>query len=428
MRSSPLPHAVCLLASLGPGCAPPRSVGTPVLALDDSHPTVIIATWSDSDCVLHWGVDSMDREATGGTADLYGLAADTTASAQVDCAGTRGGIATITTGGVPGTVPTLDVISPLETTLAESYILTSGIAAEGHSVLLISDLDGKPVWWADAGMYVFPDPHYDPECECVYGVSWDDRENSDSLFVAPLAGPAQSYPVQGAHHDSLALGDGVYLVTRTEIQTVDGVLIAGDVLSVFDTRSGALTDVWDAFDQLEIVQNDGWQLLTPEGAADWTHANGLDRDPATGKIYLSLYFDESILQIDPTTWQTDWVLGGPQSDFEVPERFGPQHTPRFRDGVLWMFDNGSDVSAGSGPAAYEVDPDAMVATKVWSWAPEPAMFELVLGSVVPYDDAKLTSWGNTPEVRILLPDDTEGARYALRGAMGIGYTSFVNMP
>lgn len=421
------PPTVWLLALAGAACSAKGVVAAPTLVLDEAHPTVILATWSDEDCTLDWGVGALDKHASGGAATLLGVPTDTTVTAQVDCAGTLGEAATIQTGELPATVPFLDPFSALDTPLEESYILTSGIGVKDHSVIVMSDLAGGVVWWSDGGVYTLADAHYDPDADCVYAVSWDTKYDADSFLVAPLAGASRSFIVPGIHHDSLAMGGGVYLLMRTEIRTIDDVLIAGDVLTMLDTDTGTTTDVWNAFDELEIVENDGWRLPTPEGAADWTHANGLDRDPATGKLYLSLYFDEAIVEIDPTTWQTGWVLGGPQSDFTVPDPFGPQHSPVFRGDTLWMFDNGSDVSEGSKLAAYDVEVGTMVATRTWTWAPDPAPFEVALGSIAVYDDAKLSSWGNTPEIRIVLPDDQEGAHYGLKGAMSVGYTSFVEL-
>lgn len=42
--------------------------------------------------------------------------------------------------------------------------------------------------------------------------------------------------------------------------------------------------VWDAFEQVDLIPNDGWAMRSGDIPADWTHINGLAADPTTGKV------------------------------------------------------------------------------------------------------------------------------------------------
>ena len=448
---SPLP----LLLVLSAGCtSAPGSVGpgapSPTLTLDADHPTAVRAALPASEtrsCTLGWqatdpaGVgESVGLSATplvtgpdgAQSATLLGIPAAWDVEVGVTCEDPAGGQivgepSMITTGSIPSSVPRLVPLQDAPS-LDAPYILTSALQfPEGAAITMVT-LAGDPVWWQSLGAdHVVIHSHFDAEHVLVYGIE-STADGLESAFLrAPLVGPAERWIVEHAHHDSLHLGDGRYLLTVGELRAVGGDSVTGDTLVVFDVADASVTVVWSAWDQLEVVENAGWNLRLADGSADWTHMNGLARDADTGKIYASLYYDHSILQIDPTTWQTDWILGGESSDFTLSSSFGPQHSPIHRGASLWMFDNGSDVAAGSRLCEYTLDASALTATLAWEWQPESAPFNIVLGSIEIADDAVLASWGDTGEVRILdLAGEVIGY-YDLNVMDQIGNTSFVGV-
>ncbi len=427
------------------GCAPGSTAPKFNLALDAAHPTAVIATASaiaDVSCEAGWtatvGAESFSGVAQTvigadgiQTATILGLPVNAAVSvvaesgAEEVAPSSATAITTTTPDGVPHLDPLFDPLldSPA---LDEGYILTSAIALPDGAAMSMSTVSGDLVWWEPIPTnQIVSHAHYDAVNHLVYAVETA-LNGTDTEFVrAGMSGPTERWPAPFAHHDSLDLGDGKYLLTVSDERPIDGDTIEGDDLVVLDTSDGSLTSVWSAFDHLTVRENEGWNVRSPDGAADWTHFNGLNRDPDTGLIYVSLYYEHAILEIDPTTWTMDWILGGNDSNFAVSPSFGPQHSPIRVGGSLYMFDNDSDVAAGSRLAEYTIDATAMTATQSWSWQPETAPYNVVLGSIDLADDAKLASWGDTGEVRILDTNDTVVGYYDLEDELQIGYTSFV---
>lgn len=426
------------------GCVHPAGAGdgpAVTLTLDVDHPATVLASLAASEtreCSLDWEATSPLNATFSGTSVLipggatavWGVPVDAAFSARARCVNAGGetiegeGIS-ITTGSMPSSVPGL--VPLLETpVIDEEYILTSAVKLPDGAAISIGTVGGEPVWWETLEYgHIATHTHYDPLSQLVFAVETSVEALESNFVRAGASGPTERWAVPNAHHDSLDLGGGRYLLSVTEERTVDGELIAGDDLVIFDVSDASQTVVWRAFDELEIVANDGWNLRIADGAADWTHINGLAQDAETGKIYASLYYDRSIVQIDPDSWATDWVLGGPNSEFVVTPAFGPQHSPVRAGTSLWMFDNGADVEAGSRLVEYTIDDSAMTADEVWSWQPQTRPFNVVLGSIALADDATIGSWGDSGEVRIIDPGGTTVGYYDIDGGLQIGFTSFI---
>ena len=416
------------------GCKPSAVIAPPTLTLDADHPTAVMVRVDlpDPDCAVQWSADGaqpagaslnaqMDGDALVGT--LLGLPTDTTVTVALECPQGSSPDATITTAPLDEDVPTV-IVNTAAGGLAESFFLHAWFQAGPSGFLTIEDLDGNVVWWESQGTRTATHAHVDPETHSVYAVEHGYNE-ADGLVIAPMTGPASRWMIPGAHHDSLALGAGRYLIAVTVDKEVDGELIAGDDLVLLDTADGSTTVVWDSFDQLAITRNNGWDFRRFNGAADWTHLNGLNMDPDTGKIYASLYWAGAVVQIDPNTWQTDWVLGGTESAFRLDEPFGPQHSPVHVGDTLWLFDNGSDSTAGSSLARYTLDEATWTATRSWTWQEDPPAMDIVLGSVEPHEDALIASWGDSGTIRILDLQSEVIGEYDLGERNQAGYTSLL---
>ncbi len=416
------------------GCQPAAEpMPSVTLTLDDTHPTAVIAAGDTlgGTCEMSWNWGEMEGPNTGAadseglwSATLLGVPAATEVFARMDCPGGSGSEASIVTGAVPSDVSTLALLGDTAPLSASPYILTTGFAE--NSALTISTLAGETVWWEAIPVGAVTHPHFDPDAGVVYGIE-DDTQGGVALLVAHLTGETERFTVDQAHHDSLALGDGRYLVITSSHRVVEGDEILGDVIVLVDTVSGVIVPVWDAFEELEMIPNDGWDLRTAEGQADWTHMNGLGRDPVTGRIYASLYFPHSIIEIDGETWQTLNVLGGDGSDYSVDDPFGPQHSPILAGDTLWMFDNGSEVSAGSRLAAYTLDHKAKTAELAWEWQPVDAPYTIVLGNIDVHDDVIIASWAVQGQVFMVNHQGGFLAQYEVDGATQVGLTSLISL-
>ncbi|MSP55180.1 MAG: hypothetical protein EXR69_06185 [Myxococcales bacterium] len=203
------------------GCAHGVDAGVELtLSRDLDHPASLHAGALDigdlwqNDCVVSGSADGGDvRIATpeSGAASvlLVGAPASTEVRAHATCGDVDGPEAVITTGEVPSSIGTLELVTPLTASIDEEWILTS----------TISDVEGRPVWWEDTGLNLVTSARYDTETNSIYGISSGISTNVDVLLVAHLAGPTERFPVENGHHESLALGDGRFLVTATVFET-----------------------------------------------------------------------------------------------------------------------------------------------------------------------------------------------------------------
>lgn len=427
-----------LLGALVVACTPAGATVDHIvfLDLDESHRATVIATTEASDpaCTLRWRIGAgVEREASLGVASsgvrstiLMGAPGGVAVSARLSCADGEGAEASITTEAAPSSVPTLIPSSSPDEAVSDLLLLTAGITLPHLGTVVLTDMEGQPVWWSERVGAMISHPRFDAEAGVVFGIETPEGEAPARFVCSPLAGPDQTWEVPGATHDSVALGGGRYLLTVRERQTIEGDLIAGDSLVILDAASGEQTVVWSAFDQLERVENAGWQFRNADGSADWTHINGLGLDAGNHTLYASLYWEESIIEIELANWQTGWTLGGVRSDFEVPDGFGPQHSPQAFGGALWLFDNGKDSGAGSRISRYEVDLSTGGADRSFSYQPANRPQSPVLGSVDLRDDLILSSWGTAGEVHLTDSAGQDLASYTIDGMDVLGLTTLVD--
>ncbi len=404
------------------------------LTLDASHPASVLVTGTgNATCTVEWAANGKTRrtaptvEGADLSALLIGAGGGVDVSARLLCAGGESAPATITTGDFPDGQAQVGVATAMTGMINEEYFLTSGFTAGGAGSITINDLDGNPVWWELLPTAFVPFAHYDPDAQVVYGII-NNQDDQGLLLIAGLSGPSVEISVPDSHHDARALGGGQYLVTqRVEEDTDRYGNVDGDMLSIVDAASGAITPVWNAFDHLQVIQNDGWALSPP----DWTHINGLSIDTATDKLLISLYWEHAIVQIDMATWEDDWQMGGSDTQFVEDVEFGPQHAPLRAGNQMLMFNNGQDVIAGSNLAEYVLtDPGTLPGTAVqtWSWSPDPAEFCATFGNVSQTDDALISSFGDVGKVRIFSANRDMIAEYDARNGTQAGFTEFVNLP
>ncbi len=191
----------------------------------------------------------------------------------------------------------------------------------------------------------------------------------------------------GIHHDLTELPNGNFLTLGYTFADVDyaddGTLhVAGDIIYEF-TPDGELVWTWSSFDYLDPQRRragfDNPQKIpdpdTNQDGYDWTHGNGLTYTQADDTIYLSMRHQDWILAIDHASGDLRWKLGD-EGDFTLvgdDRWFFHQHSVEWQaDGSMMVYDNGignpaqPDADAHSRAVRYELDVDAMTATKVWS--------------------------------------------------------------
>jgi hypothetical protein len=149
------------------------------------------------------------------------------------------------------------------------------------------------------------------------------------------------------------------------------------------TPAGEVVWTWNSFDHLDPQRRrDGFynpQKIpdpdTGEDGYDWTHGNGLTYTADDDLVYLSMRHQDWILAIDHATGEIVWTLGD-EGDFShagAEYWFFHQHSPQWQaDGSLLLYDNAvgnpdlpPNADAHSRAVRYELDFDAMTATRAW---------------------------------------------------------------
>jgi len=416
--------------------------GTVRAELAASMPTVVHVTWTSAaptigSVEVSGGVPQPPTE-TEPTVDhdirVLGLRAETGydfTAYEDDGSGPEGiGTTHADTGALDPAILPFTVVTP---TGAEgpAYFLTSVMNFNGNgytSNVWIVDSEGIPVWGTTVDALFPMFPTWDP----ALGVRTLDTDFVDyggsRLEAWTPDGELTSVALPGGHHEAVWLDDGTLVYARTDSREVDGTLLGGDQL-IEVAPDGTETTVWDAFDDYPTTHNRGWeQTKLADGAADWTHANGIEYIEADDDYLVSLYYPESIVRVDRGSGTTEWILGGEDSDFaeSANAAFGPQHSPCPTPGGLLLFDNGN-ASIGSRLEEIALDVDGRTTSLAWEWAPDPGAWNLLLGHVESYGSGLVASWGMTPEIYVydaarepighLALDDDEfhGALGAVRG-------------
>ncbi len=276
---------------------------------------------------------------------------------------------------------------------------------------LILDDAGEVVWcWADGTLRFVPWASRSQDGQhAVILTSNDAGDFSSSVHYVSLDGrSAEEILVPRAHHSIAQVGvAGVrFAYLASVVREWEGDLVLGDrIVEVMD--DGTEREVWNAFDALPVETHGGWENRNTEGAADWTHANGLHYAPETDAYYVSTYFLSSIYAIDRTTGALLWTLGGDHSDFTFVDDYGfrYQHAPELHGDTLYVFDNGGP--EGARGVAYELDTEQWTATRVWEWTSPEGSRVGVLGDVDLLDDGQLlTGWGDLGQVAVTGADGT----------------------
>jgi hypothetical protein len=392
------------------------AVGDVTVTLDPNVATVAHATWTTETATTGYvvfgdsGAYGMQTplESTASTehsATIYGLQPDTdyhfAAAADADGERVTGADAALTTGSLPDDLPELTENVAWDNPQAGPFLVTSVVSPDAsYSYAVVLDTHGAVVWYH----------RVDTEVSCVrplldgsgvYFIKFELHDaDASALEVVRWDGTADVIAVPQIHHDAEQLPDGSFAVPRTTYQEVDGVLVGGDqVIRVQDDASVSV--VWDAFENLPVTRNDGWDYISSAGFADWTHVNGLVYDGDSDSFVISLWNAYEIVAIDASSGAQRWVFGGVDGEFSLPEAdgFGPQHAPELFAGGVRLFDNNS-VAGGSRLVEYTLNTSGMTASLAWSYTPPTNQFTPVLGDVHRFSDGSaLSSWGYTGRIQ-----------------------------
>ncbi len=375
----------------GPGDAS-VTIGDVTAEVSPVIPTVVTVTWTTDVASVGYvrfgdGLTTPTESvaATEHSAVLLGLHMQTAVDYQVVVQAEEGDItsdtASVTTGILPNTLPTLTLDGDGNDLYTVAPIL-GGVVGPA-----IIDATGNFVWYYPdtRGLDVYRARLSRDGTSVLYNagsVSGDPAQDS-ALVRVSLDGTSEvATPVPLLAHDFVELPDGTLSAIAVEYRDFNGSQLRGDKI-VEVAPDGTQTDawsVWDCFDPAVDVGTD-----TEIG---WTFANALDYDEADDAYYLSIRNFSSIVKIDRATGTCDWVFGTtaatitPASGDDV---FLHEHQFEVLDSSILVFDN---AGAGSQSRAleYSFDPTQPTASEIWSFYPDPSIFTFVLGDVHRLDD------------------------------------------
>lgn len=194
----------------------------------------------------------------------------------------------------------------------------------------------------------------------------------------------ESFPLPAYHHDAILLDSGNLLALTYARETVDGVLLQGDVIVEVDSQGNIVWE-WSAFDHLDTSRFPGAlaSRVLSNGAIDWTHSNALFHIVEDDSILLSSRSQSWVVKIDRQSGDIHWIMGRksdvPESlankffDLNSGSWMASQHAATLMNsGEILIYDNRneSELSGNiynSRAVKFTLDTNTMLAEERWEY-------------------------------------------------------------
>jgi arylsulfate sulfotransferase len=183
------------------------------------------------------------------------------------------------------------------------------------------------------------------------------------------------------HHDVVATSNDTVLFLTFEPKEYNGTALSGEGIWEWNTKTGAVTRKWLAFDFFDPTVDKGDRSV----ASDWFHANSLSLG-THGNIIVSFHFLDQIISIAPDFKSIEWRLGGPGSTVNLltGQKTSGQHSAmELSPFDVLVFDNGFDRGDGTKwSRAYQrkFDPVTKTVTSTWEYRPNPDNWARIISS------------------------------------------------
>ena len=409
-----------------PTLSGPRNPDAPLvrgLTVATDEPTTLEVSLDDGETIQVLTFDESRRTHDVMLLGFRPDAAHTVAVTAVDSEGLRTSwpeLLEVSTDPLPVDFPVLDVTVHEPALLEPGYTVLSLQGPIDHAVLL--DNAGVIRWYARRDSDVkrivrSPDGHLtwqEVKSRVVQFDMWGEFVGGWHAADFDHIAGSVPVPVESIHHSVAFTPEGsvLTLATRTEyfesypsserrpLAAWEPNTLVGDVLLELDP-DGTIRRKWDTLELLDPYRfaydslvGDHWDRHYGMPVADWSHANGIDYDPVTDIILLSLRHQDAIVALERTTGEIAWI-SGPHANWVPPwselllEPVGEpfhwhyhQHDPVFTDaGTFLVYDNGKHRASPFDPklgwpdtwsrlVEYRVDPLAETIEQVWAFAPE----------------------------------------------------------
>lgn len=436
-------------ACAGAPDAPDDVLGVPVgisdvsVEIDPVIPTLVHVSWT-SDAPVRaratWTGDGEEGQSTVHEAstehafDLLGLPAGETATLDllhVGDDGTEVSVATeeIALAEAPDWVPNIRVdIVPLDPPTPFLFVVTYDVVRLS-SALQVIDWHGHPVWWRPAEEVTNPFAEPTRDGGGLYYPGHAERGMSDAVVRIDWDGTRTVFGGEDVHHEVYERDDGAVAACRNDVREFGDERVAIDVLTVI-SPDGSTRDVWDAAAHYDpTAENRCATLRLMDGTRDATHCNGLAYDEDAGEWLVSLYCTGTVVAVDDATGEERWAIGGDDGTLSLPDDadFALAHSPRFRDGNVVLFDNGSS-SKGSRAIELDVDRETGTVAMVREWGAPMGEYTPLVGTVTPYGDGVLLGFGTARTAYWLGPEEELRAQLSVDGTHVVSAVGGVALP
>ncbi len=323
------------------------------------------------------------------------------AISEADASRWTSGVIAILADDAPADLP-LPALARGEASAGKGFTLTP-IRADTAVRLAAYDAAGRAAWWSEPFTPRGFRGRYTPDTAEMTWLASVQGSSGREFVTSTLDGETRTVPApDGAHQDFVVLADGSFLVLVLEERTFEGIVVSGESLDRVAV-DGSSRKVWSSWDRWTW---DGTGKADESGSLEWPHANGLYVNAAETKAWVSLFFPNSVVEINLATGHEDAVLGGSFADWTTEgEGFAGQHSPFVSDDgrSMWIMDNGltgrDDVAQARG---YALDPGTRTATETLVFDDGAAHTGVLLGDVVPLaDGGTFVSWGTAGVLQTL---------------------------
>ncbi len=340
---------------------------------------------------------------------------------------------TVTTGPVPTSLPDLTVsISEAGSEMASGgYLVTSIFAVPPAAVII--DGDGDYVWW-----HIDSDPRFQvSRTRLSYASGWvfywsgnargpagpDDPVMDQRLMRVSLDGTVvEEVGLEEGHHDFTILPDGTLAYIEYDERLVDGISVRGD--RIIELRpDGTSEEVFSIWDHVEYRP-------THRPGVNWSHANAIAYFAEEDVYYVSFRHFNSIYKIDRQTGDVICVMGGVESDFELPSGstsiFLAQHGIHPLGDTLLVFDNGEESRHYSQLLEMSFNESTGIAETFWSFIPSPTIFNATLGCAQRLESGNtLATYSNAGQIEEVTTDGD--VLWRLNASLGgaTGYSQYM---
>jgi hypothetical protein len=379
------------------------------VSLSGVIPTVVVVDWSVAlegvtAARVEYGADTTYGRVATANVDsspyrtlVLGLKPDTKYHLRVVATTAEGEFVSndsrVTTGPVLAAMPNLSVES--SGSHWEGYLVTGLVATDAGPIII--DPDGDYVWWyaidrsaggggGGGGGVVLGRSHLALDGSAMlYTYCNVEGARENAIYRVSMDGTeAGSVSTPYGHHDFVELPDGTFGYLAYDPRQVDGERILGDhVMEV--TPDGTTREVYNIWDHYTFTSGEDLAHR-----ADWPHANAIDYLPEKNVFLVSFLKLDAILEIDRSTGETLWTMGGSKSDFTLDgstDLFEGEHQFEREDQSMVVFVNGPmEADSQSRAVEYAFQDDGSTVREVWSYWPKPAIRSPSLGDVHRFAD------------------------------------------